>query len=493
MPTLKTRFKQLGKDSIVYGLGGMVARATGFILLPLYTHYFSPADYGTIETLNIVVSFLGAVLVFGMDSAQSFFFFQQRENGRESQAIVVSSILQFRLIWGALIVVISMLLSPLLNYYFFEGQLSWEYFAAAFLGAIFTQLASQSAEVYRLLYRPWPYIAITIGNALISAFAAVALISWIDWGIYGYFVGSGIGSLVAALAGWWSIRDYLDWSKLHNDWWPRLVRFGAPFIPVALGMYVLNTADRWFIIHYKDQTTLGIYAVADKFAMILVLLVTTFRQAWWPIAMDAVHSSDGPALLRMMSRLYLGIGSIGVVVLTAISPLLVRWLAAPDYYSAYTLIGVLALQPLNYGLQLIIGIGIWKAEKTIWSPVSLGMAAVINIALAFWLVPLYGGMGSAITAALSYFVWNAITLVIGEKFWYVGYSYWIFCAQIVTAILAMIGITLVSQVHNNWAVFLISIVSSLFILMITIKRSQIDWVLSEIKKRKILQTGGDND
>ena len=81
MPTLKSRFKQLGKDSIVYGIGGMIAGGMGLFLLPLYTRFFAPSDYGVIETLNVINSFLGAVLILGMDSAQSFFFFQQKESG----------------------------------------------------------------------------------------------------------------------------------------------------------------------------------------------------------------------------------------------------------------------------------------------------------------------------------------------------------------------------------------------------------------------------
>ena len=173
MLTLKSRLKQLGKDSIVYGVGGVLARGMGLVLLPLYTRFFAPADYGVIETLNVINSFLGALLVLGMDSAQSFFFFQQKENGRPAQARLVTGILQFRLAWGTLIVLISMFVSPLLNAYFFDSQLSWEHFAAAFIGALFTQLASQSAEVFRLQYRPWPYIGIALGNSIITALATI--------------------------------------------------------------------------------------------------------------------------------------------------------------------------------------------------------------------------------------------------------------------------------------------------------------------------------
>ena len=71
---MPNRLKQLGKDSLIYGIGGTLAKSLSFFLLPVYTSIFSPADYGTIEMLTVISSLLSAILVMGMDSAQSKFF-----------------------------------------------------------------------------------------------------------------------------------------------------------------------------------------------------------------------------------------------------------------------------------------------------------------------------------------------------------------------------------------------------------------------------------
>jgi O-antigen/teichoic acid export membrane protein len=42
---------RLARHSAVYGLGDLVARFVGVLLLPLYTAYLSPSDYGKIEIL----------------------------------------------------------------------------------------------------------------------------------------------------------------------------------------------------------------------------------------------------------------------------------------------------------------------------------------------------------------------------------------------------------------------------------------------------------
>ena len=59
----------------MYGIGGVLAKSISFFTIPIYTRIFSPADYGKIEMLLIICNFIGAVLVMGLDAAQSNYFF----------------------------------------------------------------------------------------------------------------------------------------------------------------------------------------------------------------------------------------------------------------------------------------------------------------------------------------------------------------------------------------------------------------------------------
>ncbi len=113
-----SRLKQLFNDSVIYGIGGVLAKGLSFFLLPVYTRIFSPAEFGNIEMMMVIVSFLTSLLVMGMDSAQSFYFFEQKKYGKPKQKIVISSILQWRLIFGTLLILIATILAPLLNTWF---------------------------------------------------------------------------------------------------------------------------------------------------------------------------------------------------------------------------------------------------------------------------------------------------------------------------------------------------------------------------------------
>ncbi|MBX9780060.1 MAG: oligosaccharide flippase family protein [Chitinophagaceae bacterium] len=424
------RLKQLSKDSVIYGLGGVLGKGVSFFLLPIYTRIFTPSDYGNIEMMSVIISLLSVILSIGLDSAQSFFFFEQRPKGKEAQAEMITSILQWRIFWGVIIVLIAGGLSPLLNAWFFGGKLTWVYFAISFSSAFFGMIMNQSLEIFRLQYKAWTFIIITIANTLLASALILTFVIFLNLGILGYFLGSAIAAFATAFLGWWIARSYIRFSIIHYSWWPRLIKFGLPLLPAELGFFVMNTSDRWFVRHYMGEESLGIFSIAAKFAILMAFAIDMFRKAWWPLAMDAMHSEDGKDTFRTIARLYMGLGSAAVVYLTFLSPWLVKILTTSSYYSAYSIIGIMAWQPLFYGFYLIGSAGIWKVEKTYITSILMCLTGLLNIFLNYLWVPVFGAIGAAIANSVAYFVWIMVSIFISERLWRVNFNIYLLLAQI---------------------------------------------------------------
>src|ERR671930_952900 len=73
------QIKRLAKHSLIYGLGGLVSRILAVLLLPLYTRYLSPSDYGKVETLIAFTTVLGILLAMGITSAFFRFYFDSAD------------------------------------------------------------------------------------------------------------------------------------------------------------------------------------------------------------------------------------------------------------------------------------------------------------------------------------------------------------------------------------------------------------------------------
>ena len=400
-----------------------MAKSISFFTLPIYTSIFSRSDYGTLEMLTVISSFLGSILLMGMDSAQSMYFFKNKKEGHEKQANIVSSILQWRLIFGTIIVVTSTIISPILNKIFFDGKLDWEYFLVAFSGVLFLQITNQSAEVMRLLYRPWSYIFVVLSQTLLAASIALILILKFDQSILGFFWGGVISSLLVALVGWYRIRSYLSFDKLHFDLWPKLIRFGLPLLPAGLAMYFMNTSDKWFIQYYHGEDALGLFAVGAKFAMLSALAIETFRKAWWPLAMDLMHTDGGENFFKLISIFYVCIGSLGMLVLTFLSPWLVKLLTGPNFHDSWPIVGLLSWKGMLYGYFMICSAGIWKTEKTYLNLYISLSVLVLGLVLNFLFVPKYGIIGASTATVLTFLIWIIITSIVSNFLWKIKFNY----------------------------------------------------------------------
>lgn len=465
---MKKHLERLGKDALIYGIGGIMSRGLGLFLLPVYTRIFNPGDYGIIEILSTFSGLLLSSLILGTDSAQSFYFFKEKNNGIAAQSGIITAIFQWRILWGGLVLILAISASPLLNSAFFKGVLPLRLFFIAFCATFFAQIASQSIEIYRLTYRPWHFIGTNSGSLLVSAVVTVLLVYVLKFGLISFFIGLLVSWILFTIIGLLTLRQYLDFSTWRFDLWPKILKFSLPAVPSALAMWVIMSTDRWFINFYHSTDMVGIYAVAAKFALFIGFSVEVFRLAWLPVALDAMHTPEGPAVFRAITRFYVGAGVAGVVILTAISPKLLQWFAVPSFYPAYPMVGVLAFSAVFYGFYLISTAGVWKAEKTWWGTVALLLAAVLNVILNALLVPAYAGMGAAIASALAMFAGNAVLLFISEREWPTKPQYNIIMAQIFIAVMAVWGILrLYASGRQAWMAVFITIIASVTILFLT--------------------------
>jgi O-antigen/teichoic acid export membrane protein len=69
--------KQLAGQTAIYGLSSIVGRLLNYLLVPLYTRYFIPAEYGVVTELYAYVAFLVIILTYGLETA--FFRFSQKQ------------------------------------------------------------------------------------------------------------------------------------------------------------------------------------------------------------------------------------------------------------------------------------------------------------------------------------------------------------------------------------------------------------------------------
>src|SRR5205809_2597246 len=92
---------RLFRNAAVYGFGRIVGKVISFLLIPFYTFYFSPAEYGVMEVLNLTVMVAAVLLAPGLATAVMRFYYDS-DDPRERN-LAISTGLGFTLLVGGCI------------------------------------------------------------------------------------------------------------------------------------------------------------------------------------------------------------------------------------------------------------------------------------------------------------------------------------------------------------------------------------------------------
>jgi O-antigen/teichoic acid export membrane protein len=416
-------YKKLLTDSAIYGFGAILVKSLAFFTLPIYTSIFSPEEYGVIEMFATISGILSILMTMGLDSAQSFYFMEAKNDKARDIKEVTGAILQLRIIFGLSAVILSTLFSSFILEFAFNELISVDILWMVLASTFFATLVSQSLEIFRLIYKPWYYIGLTFFQS-IGGIGFILFFTYInDEGISGYFKGMALGSFIALIIGWFSTKNYRTWKRKDLKLWREYLKFGIPLMPAGLMVWITMASDRWFVMNMLSSYDVGIYAIGAKFALLITLGVETFRKAWWPIAMDMLHKEEGPQFFKTISLWYVGIGSLSAIVLTIISPYLVSFIADDRYYESWKIVGVLCWGSLFYGFYLISLMGIFKSKKTYLNIYIHGGGAVLNIILNFVLIPVMGIIGAAISTSISVMVNNVVGMIISNKYYKIDWNW----------------------------------------------------------------------
>ena len=467
--------KRLANDSFVYGLGGVIANGITFFLLPIYTRIFSPSEYGTIEMLVIISNFISYLLIFGMDTSQSFFFFKYKDKGKIVQGELVSAILQLRLLSGILIVLFATFCSPILNNLLFGGEIKQIYFFITFVGVLFNQVMAQSIDIMRLSFRPWAFLLTSTAKSLLAGGLILIFIFIFDLKILGYFLGITFSTLIVSIFGWLQIKEFWQFKKIQFEYFPRLLKFSAPLFLSGIFEYFIISGDRWFIQYFNGQEQLGIFAVGAKFSLLITLCIQIFSKAWWPIALDIMNSENAENVYKKISRLYCGISCVIIISISFLSPHIIKLFAGPDFYNAWPIIGILSWHAIFNGFANFIScIGLFKAEKTnLFLPI-IFIITIIAFISNLIMVPLLGFTGAALATSFTYFIWMFIITKVSNNFWNISYEYKLLYMNLSIGILGTLLLTFFRDLFTEGLLIIITI--SLITFIIKNSTNKAEWI-----------------
>ena len=393
------RLKELLRHSAVYGLGSIVARVLGVLLLPLYTRYLTPGDFGLIETLVALSAVLTALVAQAMKSAFFRFYFDSADTAR--RLLVVRTAFWYVLAASTAVLIAGVVLAQPISWLLFGSRNHDGLVVAAFVGLWASLNYEQMTSLFRVEQRSSAYVTATLANVAITIAATVLLVVVYDKGPLGVLVGNFTGTLAvyAALLAYSrrSLGLQFDRSLLRA-----MNRFGLPLVPSAVALWLTNFSDRFFLVKLADLQEVGLYSIGVRVASAIVLLLTAFRLAWPAFAYSIDDDREAGRTYSFVLTYVVYVCCWLALGLGLLAPWILRLITTEPFYPAQNVVAPLAFGVAAFGAYVVVQIGTGRARQTRSNWVVTGAAAILNIALNLALIPSYGRMGAAIATVSAY-------------------------------------------------------------------------------------------
>jgi O-antigen/teichoic acid export membrane protein len=419
--------KKLIKHSSIYGLGHIVSRGIGFLLLPLYTNYLSTAEYGLVALIYTFIAFVNILFLYGLDSA--FLRFYALEEGDEARKKVLSTTLLMTFCTSSIFFLgLYLFAVPLSGMILGRPQAAGLLKMAAGI-LFFDTLATTPYLLLRLEERSKRFVAYRFANVLLNLGLNIYLVAYVRMGVSGVFLSNLIASGFSLL-----ILLPVLWKKMILRFYPEvageLLRFGLPFIPSGLASMTMELIDRYMLRGMKGLEVVGVYNAGYKLGLFMLLVVMAFKFAWQPFFLKLGRDEERAtkSFAAVLTYFVLSGGFFLLAVSFFVDDLVRMQLGGltifgSDFWAGTRVVPIILLAYVMLGAYLIFLPGIYLKKKTRYVPLFTGLGAAVNVLGNLLLIPRWGIMGAAWATFAGYLVMALSLYTAVQRIYPVHYQY----------------------------------------------------------------------
>ena len=461
------------KDSVIYTFGTVLTRGIAIIMVPIYTRFLSPSEYGLIDILAIFASLINVSIA--LEINQGFGRHFSESHNEIDKKLYSSTAFWFVFIVYTSFIILSMLLSNQLRYLIIGTQFSNSIFQIALLsiwsGGLFLFLQNQ----LRWYLLPKKFITASVVFTSLSYGITITLMVIFKIGVIAVFWGSLAGYVLAGLLSWfYSKNNYhlvFDWEKLKE-----MLRFSIPLVPASFGTILLLYTDRIAIKNLLTLSEVGIFGIAYRFAAIISLVLSGFQISLAPLIYQNYKMTETPKEIEKIFRIFIFIILIFIMFLSIFSKELLKIITTPAYFRANEIIPIVCFATLFFSMNIFTpGLPIAKKTKKI-AAINISMG-ILNIILNYLLIPVWGIIGSSISTLFCSIMIFLLNMIYSQRYYYIPHKW----KKIISSFLIIFLLIILTRTFES-LIFNKDIMAALKILILFIASYIISKFLIEVKE-----------
>ncbi|HEX7085696.1 MAG TPA: lipopolysaccharide biosynthesis protein [Vicinamibacterales bacterium] len=415
-----SRLRSLFSNLAIYGAGDVATSLVSLLLLPVYTRFLTPVDYGIIAMLLTIEALAKIVFRWGVDTAFLRLYYDCPDDATRQK--LASTILFFLLAANGSLVLLGVACAGWFSTLLFgtgeHGVLITLVLVNTFVGAFYFI----PFQVLRIRERSGEFIALVFSRTASTLVLRLVFVIGAGLGVAGLVWADIVVTAVFTPILGYRVRGLLR-PVFSRDFLRGALAYGLPRIPHSVAGQVIGFADRYFLNAFGSLRDVGLFSIGASFGLAPKLFLSALQTAWTPFFLSLMHEPDARRMYSAISTYLFAMPVLLVAVLSAAAPDLVRLTTTAEFHDAAAVTPWIALGVLCQGINLIGSIGLVITKRTALYPIATGSAAAVSLAANALLVPRHGAMGAAWANAIANAALAGITVVFSWHVYPIRYEW----------------------------------------------------------------------
>ncbi len=465
--------KELVKNTIIIFLGKFSTQFISFLLLPLYTHFLSTDDYGSVDLIITYISLFVPIIALQQEMAVFRYLIDCRKNEKEKKKIittVLSTVFSLTIAFSLL---------------FFLVTIIWniKYKYLILMNIIICIFSGIFLQISRGLGKNINYSIASFISGIIAVVSNFLLIAVCKIGAEAILISMSLANISCIIYLFISLKlnRYIEKGKKDSILQKELIQYSLPLIPNGISWWIINASDRTIISIFLGVGANGIYAISNKFSSIVSAVLSIFNMSWTESASLYINDKDRDSYfsdivnttMKLVACLCLGIISC--------MPFIFPILISIDFKEAYQYIPIFMIGAMcNCIVSTYSAIYIAK-KLTRQVAVTSFLSALINIIFNILFIKYIGLYAAAISTAIAY-----LSMAIYRHYDLKKYVNITYQMKNLFAIIIMFIFTILCYYQNNIIYNMISLIVTIIATLIINK----ELIIKITKKMKVIKNKG---
>lgn len=469
--------KSVIKNSMFYTLGNLLLKAFSFFLIPLYTSFLSPEEYGILNLSTGFSSVMSMLLMLGLQHSVVRFYTDYKTD-QKKLARMFGSVITLLICLGIIFTVLLTIFKDIWIPVFFENLPFTPVVLLSILIAVVQGLYTVYQDILKGMQEAKRSIILTYIFFFLLLGSNICTVVYLKLGAVGILYSTLLVHIVMLVLMFVDlIKRKLFLFVIDRCLIKELLKYSLPLIPHTIAYTVSNYVTRLVISNKMSLSMLGLYSLASQFGGLCDVILNSIQSAFQPWMFGQLkdhkdgESSDISNLTYMLMWVYgfffilVAVFSQEAIIMMADKSYIDAWIYVP-----FLVVSVSIKSPLYFYNNFLY----YNKEKTKFLFSTSVLGSIACIILTWLLVPKKGIYGAVLASIVGAFVRLVFTLRYVHNDGKTVYSFWkLELLSIIPIIFIIIGLipsvfifdNMISLYNLMYKFLIICVYSSIFLLL----------------------------